>query len=171
MHTPATPTTTSTSSAATFSPCARYRYTLLRAWRSRPRQRIVNFIALNPSTADARNDDPTIRRCIAYARSWGFNALIVTNLFALRSTDPAALKTHPDPIGPGNDEAIQSTARRAALIIACWGNHGSILQRADTIRPTLPQLHCLRRNTTTHQPAHPLYLPKHLTPTPYQHHP
>lgn len=85
---------------ADISACGAYRYRLDRLGALLGRG-AVNFVMLNPSTADAEQDDPTIRRCLGYAFRWGFARLIVTNLYALRSTDPRALWEHPDPIGPG----------------------------------------------------------------------
>ena len=73
---------------ALFSGCGQYRYRLTRTWG--PAAHVV-FIGLNPSTADAALDDPTIRRCSAFARSWGFDGLIMLNAWAFRSTHPPAL--------------------------------------------------------------------------------
>lgn len=108
---------------ARFSPCRRYRYVLTRDV-SILNPRLVNFVMLNPSTADATVDDPTIRRCIGYARAWDYGHLVVTNLFALRATDPRALKSEDDPIGPDNGEYIAAWAGRADLVVvAGGGNH------------------------------------------------
>lgn len=150
---------------ATLSPCRRYRYTLERSWdHALP---TVMFIALNPSTADESTDDPTLRRCIRFARDLGYARLILTNLFALRSTDPRALLTAADPIGPDNDRHILDSARRADLIIACWGNRGGYLGRDARITNMIPELHCLGL-TKAGAPRHPLYLPASATPMHYQ---
>src|SRR5262245_38555366 len=95
--------------SAVFSPCRKYRYSLTRIWDAeRPN---VMFVGLNPSTADDQVDDPTVRRCIGFARKWRFGGMIIVNLFAYRSTDPNRLQEILDPVGPENDEHIAATAR------------------------------------------------------------
>lgn len=130
----------------------------------------VNFIMLNPSTADEFKNDPTVERCERRAREWGYRRLIVTNLFAFRATDPRAMKAAVDPVGPGNDAAILAAAKESDLVIAAWGNHGSHLGRADVVRAALRsqrvRLKCLRVSKSGH-PAHPLYLPYELEPIDY----
>jgi hypothetical protein len=86
-------------SGAIISGCGIFRYKLWRTWESD--LKLCNFLMLNPSTEDAVDDDPTVVKCIRYARTWGHGGIVVTNLFALRSTDPAALKTAPIRSGPG----------------------------------------------------------------------
>lgn len=155
---------TSGRGGALFSPCKRYRYTL---WRKisdvELMPRAVNFLMLNPSTADETDNDATIERCERRAKMWGFDVLIVTNLFAWRSTDPAALKKIEDPVGPDNDYHIVHEAKMgAALVVCAWGNHGAINGRADHVTRLLREagvpLTCLKRSEKTGQPAHPLYL-------------
>jgi len=138
---------------------------LWRRWdRSRP---LANFLMLNPSTADERVLDPTCSRAQDYARRWGYGALAVTNVFAWRATDPRALRRTPDPVGRGNDAAILRTARRAAIVVCAWGNHGAHLGRSAEVRKMLRDagiaLHVLRLNAGG-EPAHPLYLPGVLRP-------
>src|SRR5918998_3116048 len=89
------------SSSARFSPDRRYRYELWRRWGDGPA--LCNFLLLNPSTADERADDPTVARCVRRARAWGLDALVVTNLFSIRATDPRARRGVEDPVGPDND--------------------------------------------------------------------
>lgn len=150
---------------ATFSRCKQYRYQLERSWGVRTsRKSTVVFIGLNPSTADATTDDPTIRKCIAYARAWQFNKLIMINLFAWRATDPTELLQSEDPIGKQNDIHMSRAVASGSLILACWGEYGSLLNRADEVRARIPRhLYCLRTNASG-QPTHPLYLPAALTP-------
>jgi hypothetical protein len=75
--------------AALFSRDRRFRYRLGRRWGQGA---AVCFVLLNPSTADEVVDDPTIRRCIAFARSLGYGGLEVVNLYAYVATDPAELR-------------------------------------------------------------------------------
>jgi|GEM_PF-144064 hypothetical protein len=147
---------------ALFSACSQYRYRLTRTWG--PAAHVV-FIGLNPSTADAAQDDPTIRRCAAFARSWGFDGLIMLNAWAFRSTQPRDLLLTPDPNGPRNDHVIRRTCRTAPLIIAAWGNHCHPDRQRQLLQLTGP-LHCLARNRNG-QPAHPLYLKSSLQPQPW----
>lgn len=115
---------------AEFSPCRRWRYQLWREWQAGPR---CVFIGLNPSTADEAEDDPTIRKCIGFAKRWGFGSLTMLNLFGHRSTDPAGLLTVPDPGGPGNRDAMQLAIDRASRVVLAWGSH-SLKVRA-LVRP------------------------------------
>lgn len=144
---------------ATFSRDRRYRYRLWRRWdRARP---VVVFVMLNPSTADARHDDPTIRRCIGFARRWGYGGIEVVNLFGYRATDPRALRIVRDPVGPGNWRHIRRALRQAALVILAWGAHahGDRLTR-------VARAQCLGL-TRAGQPRHPLYLRRDVRPEPY----
>ncbi len=115
---------------------------------------------LNPSTADAAADDPTIRRCIGFARAWGFGALEVVNLFAYRATRPADLFAADDPVGPRNDRFVRAAARSAAMVVAAWGVHGTRRGRDADVLATLRILgsvHCLG-TTKRGQPRHPLFV-------------
>lgn len=124
------------------------------------------FVGLNPSTADETLDDPTIRRCVGFAKDWGYSGLCMTNLFAFRATDPAKMLAAPDPVGPDNDKVLQELAQNAGVVVAAWGTHGAHLKRDAHVRSLLPRLHCLWL-TKAGFPGHPLYLPKNLTPQPY----
>jgi hypothetical protein len=84
---------------------------------------------LNPSTADADQDDPTIRKCIGFADRLGFGAIVVANLFAFRATDPANLRRAGYLVGPENDHAIAAAARDSNLTICAWGAHARGLAR------------------------------------------
>jgi hypothetical protein len=139
---------------ARFSRCRHYRYSLERCWQG-GRGRVL-FIGLNPSTADHRQDDPTIRRCVNYAHDWGFAAVEVVNLFAYRATYPTDLKSAADPVGKRNDYWIRRCHRQADLTVACWGNDGLFNDRAFSVLEMLSDLYCLQLNRSR-QPAHPLY--------------
>lgn len=154
-----------TSAGARFSACRRWRTLLWRSWdANRP---VANFLMLNPSTADETVLDPTCARARDYAQRWGYGALLVTNLFAWRATDPRAMRGAADPVGAGNDGAILRAAREARLVVCAWGNHGAHLGRSAHVRGLLRAagiaLHVLRVNGNG-EPAHPLYLPARLTP-------
>lgn len=142
-----------------------YRYALYR--RLSMGERTVLFVGLNPSTADATQDDPTIRRCAGFARSWGFDWLYMGNLNAWRSTDPKRLPKEIDggaAVGPRNQEALTWMAQRAEIVVACWGQH-KLNQYARTLSRiilALPHARCLGRNDDG-SPRHPLYLPRTTT--------
>ena len=148
---------------ATFSACRRWRYLLWRRWdAAKP---AANFLMLNPSTADELRLDPSCSRARDYAERWGYGALIVTNLFAWRATDPRLMQLAPEPVGRGNDQAILRAAREARLVVCAWGNHGAHRERAAAVlarlRGAQVPLHALRV-TARGEPAHPLYLPARL---------
>ena len=132
-------------------------------------KQFVAFIGLNPSTADETQDDPTVRRCIGFAKHWGFGGMFMLNIFALRSTDPRALYRAEDPTGPENDYWITQVVqkREVTRVVACWGNHGALLSRGwevkklDRLRGALWRIGEL---TKTGQPRHPLYLKGDLVP-------
>lgn len=151
--------------SASFDRSGRYRYSLLRTWN--PAQGRVAFVMLNPSTADAEQNDPTIRRCLGYARDWGYGSLEVVNLFAFRATQPNELFRAAAPVGPRNAHYLRRAADAADLMVLAWGFHGA---RTDHHRQVWRRL--ARRRTLTclrllasGQPAHPLYLPRDLKPT------
>src|SRR5262245_13924770 len=151
-----------TSTGATFSEYRTYRYQLWRIWdKSNP---FMNVIGLNPSTADETKDDPTIRRCIGFAKAWGYGGLYVTNLFAFRATKPKDMKKALDPIGPDNDLWIQHTAELCKLVIAAWGENGGFANRDAHVRAMVNRLHVFRLTPKSRVPEHPLYLPGDLKP-------
>lgn len=145
-------------SGAEFSPCRTYRYSLYRNWDWQGYANCVMFLMLNPSTADHTENDPTIRRCIGFAKSWGYGGLVVCNLFAFRATNPAEMLAAVDPIGPGNDETLAYQRTHVGLIVAAWGSHGTHQSRGEAIKSVIGRrLDCLGL-TKQGQPKHPLYL-------------
>ncbi len=170
-------------SGADISADGKYRYLLWREWRlsavgRKAKWRMFGvkdgagqelgeplscvFIMLNPSTADAEQDDPTIRRCIGYAKAWGYDRLEVVNLFAYRATDPRevfALSQSGDPVGPRNQEVINQATGDAGMIVCAWGAHGGYMGQDETV---LGWLHDKERYslglTKDGKPRHPLYL-------------
>jgi len=159
-------------SGAHFSSCRTFRYALWRIWQ--PELKPTAFICLNPSTADETNDDPTVRRCINFAKAWGTGGFFMLNAFALRSTDPKALYAHPSPIGPAllrtpqqrfaneNDRNVVRFAKLCSIVVAAWGAHAEQVGKRQTALAALLKahgvvLHCLGR-TKLGAPRHPLYL-------------
>ena len=153
---------------ATLSDCETYRYTLSRIWDlSKPQ---VMFIMLNPSTADALKDDPTIKRCIAFAKSWGYGGINVGNLFAYRSRFPIELFHTLDPVGKENIKFLKDMALKSEIIVCAWGN-GSLVEKLKKklwpeyfpLKGLYKPLHYLELcNDGT--PKHPLYLKSNLKP-------
>jgi hypothetical protein len=151
-------------SDARISRCGKYRYLLRRQWSVT--EGICVFVGLNPSTADAEKDDPTIRRCVGFAKDLGYGSMWMVNLFAYRATSPKEMMRALDPIGPGNNDTLRSVAG-SHMIIAAWGTHGTYMERDKQVKSILHgRLHTLRETQGGH-PAHPLYLPKHLKPVFY----
>ncbi len=144
--------------AAWFSRDRRYRYLLTRRWGD-PRQ-WMTFIMLNPSTADAFADDPTIRRCTGFAKREGCGGLNVVNLFAWRATKPRALRDCADPAGPDNDHFIGGHCQ-ASFVVAAWGTGGTLKGRDREVARLLADagadVRCLGVTGAGH-PRHPLYV-------------
>ncbi len=136
-----------------------YRYSLWRDW-DMEKPKLV-FIMLNPSKADANIDDPTLRRCINFAKSWGFGSLIVVNLFAFRTARPLDLRQVDDPIGSQNDRYLKKAIKSADKVVVAWGNKGKLMQRDRLVLELLSkhnvQPHCLGI-TKVGSPRHPLYV-------------
>jgi hypothetical protein len=153
-----------TSQNARFSMCKSYRYSLSRSWNEGSGKAV--FIGLNPSTADQREDDPTIRRCVGFAEAWGCKSMEIVNLFAFCATKPKDLKRSAEPIGRSNDRWIATAISEATLSIACWGNQGEFLGRSEKIRDCYPKLLCLGINASG-APKHPLYVKATQTPFAY----
>lgn len=159
-------------SDALIDPTGTYRYALYREWDRTLRR--VSFMMLNPSTADAHGNDPTSRRCIDYAKRWGYGSLSVVNLFAYRATDPDELKDidRETAIGPENLNHIGNELGRADLIVAAWGEKAVIHQRhldeeISLMTRTNPMV-CLGLSKSGH-PFHPLYRPANAELIPYVH--
>jgi hypothetical protein len=142
-----------------------YRYLLWRRWADAAS---LLFVMLNPSTADAERDDPTIRRCVGFARAWGFGGVEVVNLFAWRATYPGELRRARDPVGPHNDGVILAAAARNQAVLAAWGNHGALGARdrqvAALLAPFRPR--SLGALTAGGAPRHPLYVRAAVTTRP-----
>lgn len=151
-------------SGAEFSPCGKYRYMLWRKWdESLP---MVAFIGLNPSTANATQDDPTIRRVKSFARQWGFGGVYMLNLFGIISPDPTVLVTSEDPIGD-NDNFLNLAAGLSDVVAFAWGSFKQAKARGETVIGMFPNAICLRK-TKDGCPSHPLYIPSNVQPVYFQ---
>lgn len=152
--------------SAQVSSCRNYRYQLSRWWG--PGKRVA-WLMYNPSTADCFEDDATIRKCVGFSREWGFDGLEVINLFAYRSTDPAALRNITDPVGPDFAVYVAAVVNSTEQLICAWGceselrkmrklghNRPIILQAIRSCRPNFP-LYCLGKSKSGN-PYHPLML-------------
>lgn len=149
-------------SGADISPCGRYRYRLWRTWDASVRPAV--FVMLNPSTADGRDDDPTIRRCIGFARGWGAGGIVVVNLYAWRATDPkelaAARTAGCDIQGPERDVHLRAAFAQTEGIVAAWGAHALARDAVRGVLALVPdsaRVECLGV-TREGFPRHPLYL-------------
>lgn len=177
------------SQGAVISKDERYRYFLWREWRGSATDdnwewldavdgngvrlgepKAVTFIMLNPSTADAQEDDPTIRRCVGFAKAWKYDRINVVNIFGHRATDPDALLAldhNDDPVGPDNQKYIDHAVSQSGIIICAWGKHGRHLgQDLTTMGWLWKPAHCLGRNKDM-SPKHPLYLPANSERIPF----
>ena len=146
---------------AVISDCKQYRYLLRRTWdQEKPRALIV---MLNPSTADAETDDPTIRSCIRLCKGLNYGSFEVVNLFAWRATNPNDLGDVRYPIGDRNNDTIEAAGARCDFYICAWGAHpmAKSWQRDAEVYNILaahrPAIFCLG-TTKTGAPKHPLYI-------------
>lgn len=148
---------------AELSECGTYRYQLWRVWNTELPK--VLFIMLNPSTADENTDDSTIRRCINFAKDWGYGGLFVGNLFAYRSTAPKGLLNVENPFGEFNNYHLTEMAEKCELIVCAWGNAPILkkLKYYPTLKNISKPLHfiALAKGGT---PKHPLYLKGDMKP-------
>jgi len=143
-----------------------HRYTLRRSWMGNGG--VVNFIMLNPSTADEAFDDPTVRRCVGFAKRWGYCGLVVTNLFAYRATDPKELKALlntcdvlQEAIGEENISHLSREAKSAHLVVCAWGDNGSVMPmwlKGVLLMLSIYDLYCIRL-TKNGNPVHPVREP------------
>lgn len=138
-----------------------YRYNLVRDWD--PDLSSMLFVMLNPSTADASEDDPTIRRCLGFAERENCGAIEVVNLFAFRATDPKDMLAAEDPIGPENDLVIRQALADSDVVVCAWGSKGSHMGRDQAVLHIIREEGrtplALRISEKTGNPWHPLYLP------------
>ena len=152
----------------------KYRYSLTRIVAPLTGEGTCTFVMLNPSTADGEQDDPTIRRCIGFARAWGFERLKVVNLYAYRATDPRDLwAVDPYPpyvtqIGPENDCTISKVIGGSDLVVCAWGAGSRSPSREGQVLDLIGAPHCLGL-TKYGAPRHPLYVKADALPQPFAH--
>ena len=152
--------------SAFLSECKKYRYSLTRIWdESKPK---VMFVMLNPSTADGTQDDPTIRRCIGFAKSWGYGGMHVCNLFAYRATDPKELLKVDNPFGDQNIWVTRKLVEEVEIVVCAWGNK-PILDKFQNLSTFLLLHYCHEKQHYIEMskdgiPKHPLYLKSNLKP-------
>lgn len=154
--------------SAKISDCGKFRYILKRQWNNdKPH---ILFIMLNPSTADAKHDDPTLRRCMNFAAKWGYGGIEVVNLFAFRATLPRELLSAEDAVGPENDDHIREALGDTPDVLCAWGVDGAINDRdkavLEILKATDPNdrlILCLEKTKNGH-PKHPLYCAGNLKP-------
>ena len=161
----AMPIVSGLTASAIITECGRYRYELRRVWD--PKGPLLEFVMLNPSTADGDVDDPTIRRCIGFARRWGYGGIVVRNLYAYRATNPDMLANVDDPIGPENRDYLANQV--ADCTVVAWGAHPAAVGWWQgypydiTAALKRPEWLCLGL-TSSGMPRHPLYIRADATP-------
>lgn len=155
---------------AIFSDCKKYRYVLTRNFLN-AKPGICNFLMLNPSTANHKDNDKTVTRCCKYAQKWGYGRMIVTNIFAFVETKKELMKKYHAPIGDENNAYIIEAAKMSSFIVCAWGTDGEHLDRGKAVQSMLSELklkpHCLVKTKDGH-PKHPLYCKGDLKPIPYE---
>lgn len=164
-----------------FSPDRKYRYALWRRFEqpyemlteyspTTMRDGYVMFIGLNPSTADENKDDPTLRRCIDFAKRWGYCELCMTNLFGFRATQPRDMLKTANPIGADNDITLLRVAKEAAMILCAWGGEGKFGGRDEVVADMLTRPYAGQKDLmalrliSDGSPEHPLYIPAETKP-------
>ena len=145
---------------AEFSECGRHRYALWRTWGDGQK---VLFCGLNPSIADANKDDPTMARCISFAKSWGYDGLIMVNAFSIVETNRHKAMAAADRNGPLANAKILEWRDRAAIVVAAWGATCPLCRETELLNLFNCQVYCIRK-TKHGRPEHPLYLPGNLKP-------
>ena len=143
----------------------KYRYVLSRIWdETKP---TVMIIGLNPSIADEIKNDPTIERCINFAKFWSYGGVYMLNLFAFRATHPQDMLNAEEPIGKDNDQYIKKYSKICDKVVCAWGNDGAYKNRSKEVLSILNNAYYLKLNKTG-EPAHPLYLKSDLIPIKFE---
>lgn len=144
-----------------------YRYAFGRWWGEQDLAATAVWVLLNPATGDTeQRRRPTLERCISWSRDAGHTGIVIVNLFAYRATDPWALRTAADPVGPHNDVALAAFAAAGARTLVAWGAHGRLHRRSSQVAPLLTKPMCLG-TTRAGEPRHPLYVRSDIAITPW----
>jgi len=159
--------------SARLSPDGLHRYSLTRSWGDGEK---LGWCMFNPSTADASANDATIRRCLGFARDWGYEGIVVVNLFSWRASDPKeVVRNLADAANTFTDAVLLEVAEECKTVVCAWGSAAAQKwgrERAETVTGLLqihcPNLVCLGRSPVSRQPLHPLYLPKSTPLEPYR---
>ncbi len=142
-------------SDAIFSEDNIHRYALIHEWElDRPS---LMIISLNPSAEDGELNNPTIRRCIGFAKRWGFGRLFITNLFSFKTSSPKDLFNSENPIGNKNDYWLKKLSKKVDKVVLAYGNHGKFKNRHEEILKIIHDPYCIKKSKTG-MPMHPLYL-------------
>jgi len=154
---------------ASFSKCKKYRYALWRVWDKDMFGVMAAFIMFNPSVAGEIENDPTVRRCMSFAKRWGYSGIYIVNLFAYVTSDPADLDTVKDPIGPINDATLNELKLKGnnVDVIFAWGAKPKYIKRMKEVNRMFPHAKCIRL-TKDGYPEHPLFLPGYLSPIDFE---
>lgn len=144
--------------SAIFSEDRVYRYVLWRVWEPRnDPPAMCAFVGLNPSTADENTDDPTVRRCINFAKRWGYDGMFMLNAFAFRATKPADMLSHESPTGTWNDDMLSAASLMSSAVVAAWGEHCPACRQELVLKAIDRPVMCLEKNRSG-KPKHPLYI-------------
>lgn len=153
-------------SGAEFSPCRKFRYVLWRRWSNFDNPRMCAFVGVNPSVANEHQNDRTISRCIGFAKSWGYDGLLMLNAFAHVQTKLGKLKLDHEHVGPINDMVIKTHQSQGVLIVAAWGTHCPLWRQIELVSLLGTELQCLGKNDDG-TPKHPLFLRGDTKPNPW----
>lgn len=156
--------------SATISPCGAYRYDLYRIWGDADSHNLLAICGANPSTADGTIDDPTIRRCISFAKREGCDGLVMINVCAYRATDPREVPPGSVHRGPDNDATLRFVCGLCPVIVCAWGtvaDRWCVEHALDLFDDEMATLVCFGTTKAGH-PKHPLYLPAQAPLVPFQ---
>jgi hypothetical protein len=149
---------------AVFSTERHYRYALWRVWNAD--NGIVMFIGLNPSTANERDNDPTIRRVMSFAYDWGFGGVVMANIYGWITPYPLELQACEYPIGE-NDQWVEALAKHCQKIVFAWGKFKQAAKWSQVLIEMFPDAYALKINNDG-TPRHPLYVPGKIIPVKFK---